>query len=124
MKSLARACLRVLMLGIPVVIAACYGPPSVHPRPDAVADRGRRGKVVDKYTRKGIASVEVACVLANGDLGVRDRTDAEGDFLLSPDGRGCPRVLAREQSDTHAPVTVPFPEADGAVIEMVGPQGR
>jgi len=114
MKNLARACLRVVMLTIPVVIAACYGAP---------ARLTRNGKVIDKQTSAGIENIGVWCAtfdgMATGDSALT--YDSSGDFTLYYfDSNNCYQLVA---TDNQRPIRyqetkVPLPSSGDVTIQM------
>jgi len=67
MKALARACLRLCTLGIPLIIAACYGAPIDYERGDTGWLKAKKtGKVVDSKTSDGLPDIRLDCVDASG----------------------------------------------------------
>ncbi|MBI5544480.1 MAG: hypothetical protein HY901_11355 [Deltaproteobacteria bacterium] len=109
MKSLARACLRLAMLAVPVVIAACYGP---------IARYSRSGKVIDKDTHANLSDIEVSCVSKDG-IEAESARSYQGDFTLYYDVP-CDHF---EASDTVSPAryqkqTVAFSEESAGTLTI------
>ena len=73
MKTLYRVCVRLVTLTIPVVIAACYGPPSRY---------SILGHVIDKTTHAPIGSVEIDCIDSKGTVETSATSLADGSFDL------------------------------------------
>ena len=105
MKNLARACLRVVMLTIPVVIAACYG---------VGARFTRNGKVIDSQTHLGVEDIRVTCVEANGTVSASASSyGSGGDFTLFYDIEQNDAGVGRYQNKT-----VPFPASSDITIQV------
>jgi len=109
LKNIARACLRVVMLTLPVVIAACYGMP---------AKFSKNGKVIDKQTQAGIADIRVSCVEANGTVSASASSyGTDGAFILYYD-TACDHLDATDTVTNYAgaaryqETTVPFGSGD------------
>ena len=113
MKRLARLLLRFFVVAVPVFIAACYG---------VAYNFTRRGKVVDKDSKKGLFGVTVTCDHKDGTKELPANTDVDGRFLLDFN-KPCDTVTA-SQEPTDGPAayqktTIPFVD-DGSdlLIEM------
>lgn len=109
MKQLARACLRLALLAVPVVIAACYGP---------IARFGRSGKVIDKETHEGLSDIRVSCIKNGATL---DSTlSYSGDFSLYFD-EPCDSIDAEDTVTGDAGVaryqktSLPYSEGTGTL---------
>jgi hypothetical protein len=112
MKAIARACLKLVILAIPVTIAACYG---------MMTRYNKRGYVIDKQTRQGIDGVEVKCILSGGAIGASN-ISTNGAFDLYYDTL-CDHLEAEEAPADGAvrykKTSVPFDENSSTVtIEM------
>ena len=70
MKVLARACLRLATLALPVIVAC------------SPARFSREGRVIDKDTHGVLAGVEVQCVLGSGTVEDTETSGADGSFIL------------------------------------------
>jgi hypothetical protein len=113
MKSLARACLRLVILSVPVVIAACYG---------MAAKFNKRGKVIDKDTLQGISDISVKCMSADGhELDVTRTYNGDGDFVLSYDVI-CDHLDAVDSLTParYQEISVPFSEPSPTVTIPMG----
>ncbi len=57
MKQIARAALRLVLLAVPCVIAACYG---------MSARFTKQGRVIDKDSHVGVGDIKVGCIDSTG----------------------------------------------------------
>jgi hypothetical protein len=92
-KNLARACLRLVTLVVPVFIAACYGVPTQLMRYSAT------GKVIDKDSDDPIGDILISCLDSSNALQA-SATSLNGDFTFYYD-IACDHLAAR---DTQRPV--------------------
>ncbi len=103
MKRLAAIAVKVFTLGIPMVIAACYGMPARY---------SLMGTVIDADTQDPLSDIKVSCIDRGG--AVTDSTTSyEGDWTLYYDEL-CDQLAAE---DTKSParyqqLTVPFDGKD------------
>ena len=109
MKRLASIALKVVALGIPMVIAACYGMP---------ARFSRSGKVIDQDTHDPLSDIKVSCMDKSGnaaDIAVSDG----GDWLLYFDA-ACDHLEAEDNLSParYQKASVAFPAADGTTINL------
>ncbi len=108
-KRFANVVLKVFALGIPMLIAACYGMPARY---------SRTGKVVDADTHDLLSDIKINCVDGSG--AVTDYTNSyDGNWTLYYD-EPCDHLTAE---DTQSPAryqnqTVSFPSGDGSTINM------
>jgi hypothetical protein len=122
MVRVARLLLRLVVMAIPVVIAACYGIPYRF---------SRGGKVLDRQTRQGVEGISVTCLGANGES-FEDHSDAQGQFVLHYDercevleledtlsgtlpegGPSNPAGTGPQRTERYRSETIPFPDGDG-----------
>jgi hypothetical protein len=106
-KSLARIALRAVVLGIPMVIAACYG---------TAVRFSRSGKVADQDTHDPLSDIKVSC-MDKGGLETDSVVSVQGNWSLNDP---CDHLDA---ADTLSPAryqkaSVPFPTADGTTISL------
>ncbi|MGC4117121.1 MAG: hypothetical protein QM765_21690 [Myxococcales bacterium] len=110
MKRLASIALKVVILGIPMVIAACYG---------VAARYSRRGNVQDVDTHSALQDIKVSCVDKSGTVTDYGNSDSNGNWSVYYD-EPCDHL---EAEDTMSPAryqkaTVTFPSADGSTISL------
>jgi hypothetical protein len=86
LKHLARIVLKLATLGIPVVIAACYGMPYQY---------SRQGRVIDKSTHLGIGGIRVTCLDEEGAVDSETRSGENGSFVLYYD-QICATLMAED----------------------------
>ena len=120
MKRLAGIVLKIVALGIPMVIAACYGVPANYLN-------SRRGKVVDATTHDLLGDIKVSCLDSAGaatDSYITTASDgglSNGDWVLSFNNDApCAKL---EAADTLTPARyqttkVDFPSTDDSSITM------
>jgi hypothetical protein len=113
MIEVKRVLLGVVTALCPVVLAACYGPPSMM----------ISGKVVDRDTKAGIPEIQLNCRAGDKPQGEIVRSGADGSFALS--GRFCETIEVRDMDGPqngglYADETVPAPpHGEPLLIEMV-----
>ena len=111
-KNLARACLRLVTLIMPVFIAACYGVPTELVRYSAT------GKVIDKDSHDPISDIQISCLDSRNALQA-STTSLNGNFSFYYD-IACDHLAAK---DTQRPVryqelsNIPF-ASDTITISM------
>jgi hypothetical protein len=109
MRTLARACLRLVTVAMPAFIAACYG---------VIAKYTTDGKVIDKDTHDPVSSIKVTCESATGaDLG--SAISANGDFFLAYD-TPCEHLAATDlvTPARYQDSTTPFTTGHTVTVEM------
>jgi len=113
MKNLSRALLKLLTLGIPVVIAACYGMPYKY---------NASGKVIDKGSHQPIPGISVACLKTDGSTLTATTTGQDGSFYIGSD-TGCAGLSATDvdgaTNGSFKPASAPFSDTDNVTIEMI-----
>jgi len=116
MKYISRALLRLFTLAVPVVLAACYGPPSEW-------RASKRGKVIDRDTHEGIAGIELSCLREDGSVENSDYSNFDGSFTLGYD-TSCATIEAKDvdgtQNGSYTKTSMPFSETSQIItIQMV-----
>lgn len=104
LKLVARFCLWLIGIAIPVFIAACYGMPYRF---------SKNGRVIDAATGKGLNGVKVICLQGERDWNY-EYTYHNGDFSLSYDSP-CDAIRVDDvdgldNGGEYASRTVPFCE--------------
>jgi len=115
MRKLSRLLLSLAALGLPWVIAACYG---------TLWKYSKDGRVIDATTQAGIQGIEVDCN-KNGAIQSSEYSDTNGQVFLGYD-IPCDTLTARDTRDTdgatlqlYETTTIPFdPNADTFTIRM------
>ena len=105
-KNLSRIVLKLVLLGIPMVIAACYGMPLYM----------KNGRVVDADTKEGLDDIKIKCV---GGVKFKGSDISSGDGRWSVDCDG----TSLELEDTKEPKryqkkTISSDDGRGNSIEM------
>jgi hypothetical protein len=110
MKRLASIALRVVALGIPMIIAACYGMP---------ARFSRSGKVIDQESHDSIQDIKISCMDKSGTATDYTNSGTEGSWYLYYDV-ACDHLDAEDTMNParYVKTTVAFPAADGSTISM------
>ena len=113
MKHLYRALLKLVTVGIPVVIAACYGAPYDY-------RNTKQGKVLDRATHEGVTNIKVSCLLEDGLLESETYSSTDGSFYLEYD-QPCAKVTAEdvdgiENGGNYAKAVIAFSEQSDLMI--------